>query len=182
MKKFFILLVVLLGFSSFASAQEFGIKAGVAYNFGLGIGANLGVTTPNLVKFSSDLGLGVRADFKSDFSAGLTGILTLSSVVNFSLGGKDYLYFGPTAGLALAGGSAAFIFGLDVGDVMYLSKELAWYADAKVLLVPAFLVFADLGVSYSLSKQLALYFEFQGATTGGNGFGFGIGLGAKLKL
>ena len=167
---------------SFASAQEFSVKAGVVYNFGLGIGANLEVRTANLVKFSSDFGLGVRAELKSDFSSGFTAVVSLSPVINFSLGGKDYLYFGPTAGLAIAGGNTVFIFGLDIGDVMYLTKELAWYADAKVLFVPSFLFFADLGVSYSLSKQLSVFFELLGANSGGGGFGFGLSLGAILKI
>jgi hypothetical protein len=80
-------------------------------------------------------------------------------VINFSLGQSDYLYFGPKAGLAFAAGKAVFIFGLDIGDVMYLTKELAWYADAVLLFVPDFLFFADLGISYSLSKQIALYLQ-----------------------
>jgi hypothetical protein len=181
MKKIMMLLVVLFGFSSLASAQDFSAKVGIAYNFGSGIGANLSVRTPNLVKFSSDLGLGVRVDFKGDFSSGFAGFASVSPVINFGLGGQDYLYFGLSAGLAFAGGNAVFTFGLDAGDVMYLTKELAWYLDVKLLFVPSFLYFANLGLSYDLSKQLALFFEVQGARAG-DGIGLGLVLGAILKF
>jgi hypothetical protein len=125
--------------------------------------------------------LGVRLDFKGDFSAGLIGIASLSPVINLSLGGKDYLYFGLSAGLAFAAGNAVFTFGLDIGDVMYLTNELAWYLDVKLLFVPSFLYFANLGLSYDLSKQLGLFFEIQGARVG-DGIGLGLVLGAILKF
>ncbi len=182
MKKWFILLVAVLGFSSFASAQSFSIKAGVAYNFSGGIGVNLGVVTGNLVKFSSDSGIGLRSDFKSDFSAGFSGLVSISPVFNLALGGKDYLYFGPSVGLVFGAGTSVFIFGIDIGDFMYLTNTLAWYANVKLLFVPSFLIVSNLGISYDLSKSLALYFEVLGASSTGGTFDLGISLGANFKL
>lgn len=182
MKKWIILLVTIIGFSSFASAQQFTIKLGPALTFGaggIGFGADLGLRTASLLKFSKTLGVGVRADFVGDFSAGFGGFFTISPVLNIDLDKNTLIYLGPTLGLTFGGGSN-FIFGADLGFTYAISPFIGVYADSKILFVPGFVVGFDLGVNYNLSKQLALYLEFQGSI--GAVFTPGVGLGLFFKL
>ncbi len=184
MKKWIILLVTMIGFASFASAQQFTIKVGPALSFGaggVGFGANLGLRTASLLKFSKTLGVGLRADFIGDFSAGFAGAFTVSPVLNFDLDKNSLIYLGPTLGLAFTGGGSGFVFGADLGFTYAISPFIGIYADGKLLFVPVFIAAFDLGAQYNLSKQLSVYLEFQGGV-GPAGFSPGIGLGLFIRL
>jgi hypothetical protein len=183
MKKWILLLLTVIGFGSFASAQQFTIKAGAALSFSnpIGFGANLGIRTPSFLKFSKTLGLGVRVDAAADFSAGFSGFATLSPVLNLELDKNTLIYLGPTVGLAFGGADPVFIFGADLGFKYAISPYIGVYADGKLVFVPIFFAAFDLGANYNLSKELSIYLEFQG---GLNAIGFnpGVGLGLYIRL
>jgi hypothetical protein len=193
MKKWIILLVAIIGFSSFASAQQvtvkdfslsdFTIKAGVALSFGngIGFGANLGVRTPSLFKFSKTFGVGVRADVKADFTSGLVGFASLSPVLNINLDKNTLIYLGPTVGLAFGGADPIIVVGADLGFKYAISPFVGVYADGKLFFIPGFSAAFDVGGNYNLSQELSVYLEFQG---GLNALGFnpGVGLGLFIRL
>jgi hypothetical protein len=184
MKKWIILLVTIFGFASFASAQQFTIKVGPALSFGAGVvgfGANLGLRTPSLVKFSKTLGVGLRADVAADFSAGLSGFATLSPILKIDLDKNTLVYLGPTVGLAFGGANPVFIFGADLGFTYAISPFIGVYADGKLFFVPAFAAAFDVGGQYNLSQELSVYLEFQGGVTA-LGFSPGVGLGLFIRL
>ena len=184
MKKWIILLVTIIGFSSFASAQQFTIKLGPAISFGaggIGFGANLGLRSASLLKFSKTLGVGIRADFIGDFSAGFAGLVSLSPVLNVDLDKNTLIYLGPTLGLVFNTAGTTFIFGADLGFAYAISPFIGVYADGKIIFVPGFVAAFDLGFNYNLSKQLSLYLEFQGGVNAA-GFSPGVGLGLFIKL
>jgi hypothetical protein len=183
MKKWILLLVAVIGFGSFASAQQFTVKLGAALTFGteISVGANLGLRTPSLLKFSKTIGVGVRVDIAADFGLALTGFATLSPVLNIDLDKNTLIYLGPTAGLAFGGLNPLFLFGADLGFKYAISPYIGIYADGKFLFVPIFFAAFDLGANYNLSQELSIYLEFQG---GLNPIGFspGVGLGLYIRL
>jgi hypothetical protein len=183
MKKWIILFLTIVGFGSFASAQQFTIKLGAALSFGnsVGFGANLGIRTPSLLKFSKTLGVGIRVDVATDFSSGFSGFAALSPVLNIELDKNTLIYLGPTVGLAFGGLDPLFIFGADLGFKYAISPFIGVYADTKFLFVPIFFAVFDLGANYNLSKELSIYLEFQGGLNP-VGFSPGIGLGLFIRL
>ena len=183
MKKWILLLVTIIGFGSFASAQQFSVKLGAALTFGseISVGANLGLRTPSLLKFSKTVGVGVRVDVAADFGSVFSAFATLSPVLNLELDKNTLVYVGPTAGLAFGGLNPIFVFGADLGFKYALSPYIGVYADGKFIFVPVFVAAFDLGVNYNLSKELSIYLEFQGGLNP-VGFSPGIGLGLYIKF
>jgi hypothetical protein len=192
MKKWMILLVTVLGFSSIASAQQFTIKLGPALSLiagNVGFGANLGIRTPSFFKFSKTIGVGVRADLIGDFSTGFAGIVTLAPVVNFSFDKDTFIYLGPAVGLVFDGsGGSSFVLGADAGATYAISPFLGVYADANVLVVPRLFANVSIGGNYNLSKELSVYLEFQATVFAAAldpstvTFNPGAGLGLFIRL
>jgi hypothetical protein len=183
MKKWILLLIAVIGLSSFASAQQFTVKLGAALTFGaeISVGANLGLRTSSLFKFSKTIGVGVRIDVAADFGTALTGFATISPVVNFDLDKNTLIYLGPTAGLAFGGLNPIFLFGADLGFKYTISPYIGVYADGKFIFVPIFFAAFDLGANYNLSQELSVYLEFQGGLNP-VGFNPGVGLGLYIKF
>ncbi len=183
MKKWMLLLVAVIGLSSFASAQQFTVKLGAALTFGteVSFGANLGLRTPSFLKFSKTLGVGIRVDVAADFGSGFTGFATLSPVLNIELDKNTLIYLGPTAGLSFGGQNPLFLFGADLGFKYAVSPYIGVYADGKLIFVPIFVAAFDLGANYNLSQELSIYLEFQGGLNP-VGFNPGVGLGLNIKF
>jgi hypothetical protein len=183
MKKWMLLLVAVIGFSSFASAQQFTVKLGAALTFGteVSVGANLGLRTPSFLKFSKTVGVGVRVDVAADFGSTFSGFATLSPVLNLELDKNTLIYLGPTAGLAFGGVNPIFLFGADIGFKYAISPYIGVYADGKFIFVPVFVAAFDLGVNYNLSQELSIYLEFQGGLNP-VGFSPGVGLGLFIRF
>jgi opacity protein-like surface antigen len=147
MKKWFLILVAVLGFSSLAGAQKFSVGGGLTSQFQngfvLGFGLNLGVE--NLVKFSKDFGLDARVDLEGSFSSG-GFIFGLGAGVYASYQISDIdIYFGPRIILLLSP-STAFGFGALLGVHYDLSNSLALYSEIRFLFVPGFDYQAALGL------------------------------------
>jgi hypothetical protein len=193
MKKWILLLVTIVGFGSFASAQQLPtqpllvqqltIKAGAALSFGadIAIRANLGLRTPNLLKLSPTLGIGGRADFSAEFLAGIIGYVSLSPVLNISLDKNTVVYLGPTVGLALGGINPLVLIGADLGFTYAISPFFGVYGDGKLFLFPVLAGAFDLGANYNLSQELSVYLEFQ-SNFNSSDFKPGVGLGLFLRL
>ncbi len=183
MKKWILLLVAVIGLSSFASAQQFTVKLGAALTFGteVSVGANLGLRTPSFLKFSKTVGVGVRIDVAADFGSAFSGFATLSPVLNLELDKNTLIYLGPTAGLTFGGLNPLFLFGADLGFKYAISPYIGIYADGKLIFVPVFVAAFDLGANYNLSKELSIYLEFQGGLNP-VGFNPGVGLGLNIKF
>ncbi len=183
MKKWILSLVALIGFTSFASAQQFTVKLGAALTFGteVSVGANLRLRTPSLLKFSKTVGVGVRVDVAADFASVFSAFATLSPVLNLELDKNTLVYLGPTAGLAFGGLNPIFLFGTDLGFKYAISPYIGVYADGKFIFVPVFVAAFDLGFNYNLSQELSIYLEFQGGLNP-VGFSPGVGLGLYIKF
>jgi hypothetical protein len=198
MKKWILLLVTIIGFGSFASAQQITppqltlqqlslqqltIKAGAAISFGadIAIRANLGVRTPNLFKLSPTFGLGARADFSAEFLSGIIGYASVSPVLNISLDKNTVVYLGPTVGLALGGVNPLVLIGADLGFTYAISPYFGVYGDSKWFLFPVFAGAFDLGATYNLSQELSIYLEFQG-NFNPTDFKPGVALGLFIRL
>lgn len=201
MKKWLVLLVTIIGLTSFASAQvssPFGsaqeaasfaatqqltIKAGVNLSFGseIALGANLGIRTPSLLRLSKTFGIGARVDASVNFGSVLSGYATLSPVLNINLDKTTLLYLGPSIGLNFGGSNPIVLLGADLGLSYAINPFFGVYFDAKFIVSPVFLAAFDLGANYNLSQELSVYLEFQG---GLNAIGFnpGVGLGMFIRL
>ena len=147
MKKWFLILVAILGFSSLAGAQKFSVGGGLTSQFQngfvLGFGLNLGAE--DLVKFSKDFGLDARVDLEGSFGAGAF-LFGLGAGVYGSYQISDIdIYFGPRV-IVLLSPASAFGFGALLGVRYDLSKTLGLYSEIRFLFVPAFDYQAALGV------------------------------------
>lgn len=147
MKKWFLILVAVLGFSSLAGAQKFSIGGGITSQFQngftIGIGLNLGVE--DIVKFSKDFGLDARVDLEATFLPGGVSILgSLAVLGSYQISDID-IYFGPR----LSYGSA-FGFGALLGVRYDLSNSLGLYSEVRFLFTPAFDYQAAIGLRFLL--------------------------------
>ncbi len=143
MKKWFLILVAVLGFSSLAGAQKFSVGGGLTSQFQsgfvLGFGINLGVE--NLVKFSKDFGLDARVDLEGTFLPGGLSLLgSLAVLGSYQIDDLD-IYFGPR----LSYGSA-FGFGALIGLRFDWTSTFGTYIETRFLFTPAFDYQAALGV------------------------------------
>jgi hypothetical protein len=151
MKKWFLILVAIIGFSSFAGAQKFTIGAGLITSFdtsiGIGFGVNFGVE--KLVKLGKDLDIDARVDVEGLSSSGVF-IVGASAEVMLAYQIDDFgIYAGPRVTLLLSPGSA-FGFGALIGFRYTLSKALSLYLESRLLFVPVFGYQLGLGLRYAL--------------------------------
>jgi hypothetical protein len=198
MKNWIILLLTVVGFGSFALAQQFTLpqptvqqfimqpftfKVGAALTFGTEVffGADLGIRTPNLLTFSKTIGVAVHADVIANFASVLTGFGTLSPVLNINLDKNALVYLGPTVGLSFGGSNSILLLGADLGFSYAISPFFGIYGDSKFIVFPIFVATFDAGATYNLSQELSVYLEFQGGITP-VGFNPGIGLGLFIHL
>jgi hypothetical protein len=151
MKKWFFILVAIIGFSSFAGAQKFTVGAGLITSFdtsiGIGFGINLGVE--KLVKLGKDLDIDARVDLEG-LSSGGVFIIGVSSEVMVAYQIADFgIYAGPRVLFVLSPGTA-FGFGAIIGFRYTLTKALSLYLESRLLFVPAFGYQLALGLRYAL--------------------------------
>ena len=152
MKKWFLILVAVLGFSSFAGAQKFSVGGGLISfgdGFNIGFGINLGIE--DLVKFSQDFGLDARVDFEGVIAPAPVGLILLGNVgVYGSYQISDFdIYFGPRFVLVVSPTSLFFVQGL-LGIRYDISKTVGLYVESRITLIPA------LGYSGALGVRILL--------------------------
>jgi hypothetical protein len=151
MKKWFLILLAIIGFSSFASAQKFTVGAGLTSQFSdgvvIGFGVNLGVE--KLVKLGKDLDIDARVDFEGAFaSAFFVFGVSVEAMIAYQI--ADFgIYAGPRATLFISP-SSVFGFGALVGFRYTLTKALSLYLESRLLFVPAFGYQLALGLRYAL--------------------------------
>jgi hypothetical protein len=179
MRKWFIVLLVVTGFSSAANAQNFSVRFGpeltLSPGFGFGLGAQL--NGKELVTFSSSVSLGLYGRFGLDFSGGSVGFgLALGPTVNFEFDrARGDAYFGLAFGLVGSGGTA-FVFGFTGGAHYQITPTVNLFTNLEVFVVPGTFGTFDLGADFTLSRGLAVYGKLV------VGFGGSFGLGGGLKL
>ncbi len=147
MKKWFLILVAVLGFSSLAGAQKFSVGGGLTsqfqYGFVLGIGLNVGVE--DLVKFGQDFGLDARVDIEGAFAAGGFFFGASAAVLgSYQITDLD-IYFGPRITIGSAIG-----FGGLIGLRYDLTNKIGLYVETRLLFVPAFDYQAAIGIRFLL--------------------------------
>jgi hypothetical protein len=151
MKKWFLILLAIIGFSSFAGAQKFTVGAGLTSQFSdgvvIGFGVNLGVE--KLVKLGKDLDIDARVDFEGAFtSAFFVFGVSVEAMIAYQI--ADFgIYAGPRATLFISP-AQVFGFGAIVGFRYTLGKALSLYLESRLLFTPAFGYQLGLGLRYAL--------------------------------
>ncbi len=147
MKKWFLILVAVMGFSSLAGAQKFSVGGGLTSQFQsgfvLGFGLNLGAE--DLVKFSKDFGLDARVDIEGSFIPG--GFLFGAGIgvfASYQIASDIDIYFGPRA-IILLSPATGFGFGALLGVRFDWTNTIGTYLETRFLFVPAFDYQAALG-------------------------------------
>jgi hypothetical protein len=183
MRKWLIMLLAVLGFSSAASAQNFSLRLGpeltLAPGFSFGLGAQL--NAKEVARFSSSVSLGLYGRFGLEFGGGAVGFqLGFGPTVNLEFDrAKGDAYFGLAFGVASnGGGSAAFIFGFVMGAEYQVTPTVNLFSSLLVVVVPGTLGALDLGADFTVSRGLDLYAKI---AVGFNGT-FGLGGGLKLSF
>jgi hypothetical protein len=151
MKKWFLILLAIIGFSSFAGAQKFTVGAGLTSQFSDGVTFGFGVnlSVEKLVKLGKDLDIDARVDFEGTF-AGATFVFGVSVEAMVAYQIADFgIYAGPRATLFISP-AQVFGFGAIVGFRYTLSKALSLYLESRLLFVPAFGYQLGLGLRYAL--------------------------------
>jgi hypothetical protein len=180
MRKWLFILVVLLGLSTTAKAQDFSIRAGLNLAFTnpilLIIDARLHAT--NVARIAPTVNLGITANVNLLLPGG--NIIALLSVgpaivIEFDRG-SGYAYFGVNLGLGISG-STQFTFALVGGADYQINSSIGLFADLNLVVVPTTLGFLDLGVDFALSRTIDAYIKFNV----GLGFNF-VGVGGGLKF
>jgi hypothetical protein len=148
MKRILIVVLVLLGFSSFAGAQKFSIGGGITGSAGSGqnaqIGASVQFTIGDLLKIGPigvDLRLNADANFSSSttIEIGVTPLATLE-VAQFKL------YAGPSLKFFIPGGLG---FGAAAGFNYPIAPGLNSYAEINLTFVPISSWALRVGVQFS---------------------------------
>jgi hypothetical protein len=147
MKKWFLVLVAVIGFSSLAGAQKFSVGGGITSQFqsGFTIGVALNLGVEDIVKFSKDFGLDARVDLEAIFVPGGAVILSSLAVLgSYQISDFD-IYFGPR----LSYGSA-FGFGALLGLRYDITSSIGLYGETRFFFIPAFDYQAAIGVRFLL--------------------------------
>jgi hypothetical protein len=135
MKRIVIVLLVLLGFSSLASAQKFSIGGGITGSAGSGqaaqIGASLQFTVGDLLKIGP-IGVDLRVNADATFSSGTTIEIGVSPLATFQVA-QFKLYAGPSLKFFIPGGLG---FGAAAGFNFPIAPGLNSYAELNLTFAP----------------------------------------------
>jgi hypothetical protein len=179
MRKWFILLLAVLGFSSAANAQSFSIRLGPELTLAPEIGFSLGaqLNAKKVARFSSSVSLGLYGRFGLDFSQSTVGFqLGFGPTVNLEFDrARGDAYFGLAFGL-VGRGSSIFVFGFVMGAEYQVTRTVNLFSSLVVLVTPGTDGSLDLGADFTVSRGLDLYAKLA------VGFGGSFGLGGGLKL
>jgi hypothetical protein len=148
MKRILIVLLVLLGFSSFAGAQKFSIGGGITGSAGSGqsaqIGASVQVTVGDLVKLGP-IGVDLRVNADATFSSSTSIEIGVSPLATFQVA-QFRLYAGPSLKFFIPGGLG---FGAAAGFNYPIAPGLNSYAELNLTFAPVSSWAVRVGVQYS---------------------------------
>jgi hypothetical protein len=148
MKRALIVLLMLLGFSSLASAQKFSIGGGITGSAGSGqtaqIGASVQVTVGDLVKLGP-IGVDLRVNADATFSSSTSIEIGVSPLATFEVA-QFKLYAGPSLKFFIPGGLG---FGAAAGFNYPIAPGLNSYAELNFTFAPFSSWAVRVGVQYS---------------------------------
>jgi hypothetical protein len=148
MKRFLIILMVILGFSSMAGAQKFSIGGGITGSAGSGqtaqIGASVQFTVGDLVKLGP-IGVDLRVNADATFSSSTSIEIGVSPLATFQVA-QFRLYAGPSLKFFIPGGLG---FGAAAGFNYPIAPGLNSYAELNLTFAPFSSWAVRVGVQYS---------------------------------
>jgi hypothetical protein len=177
MKKVLIVLLAIIGFSSFAGAQNFTVRFGpqliLAPSVAFAIDAN--VQAKELAKFSSSLSLGLNGTVLLVFGNGVGYLISVGPTLNIEFNPKGDVFFGFSLGVA----NARFVFAFVSGVHYFVTPTINLFANLGLIVVPGIDGSLDFGADFRLSKDINLY----GKLIVGFGAGsFGLGTGLTFRF
>ncbi len=135
MKRFLIVLLFVLGFSSLAGAQKFSIGGGINGSAGSGsttqLGASVQFTVGDLLQIGP-LGVDLRVNADATFSSAVTIEIGISPLATFQVA-QFSLYAGPSLKFFIPGG---FGFGAAAGFTYPIAPGLNSYAELNLTFSP----------------------------------------------
>ncbi len=148
MKRFLLVLLVILGFSSLAGAQKFSIGGGITGSAGSGqaaqIGASLQFTVGDLLKIGP-IGVDLRVNADATFSSSTTIEIGVSPLATFQVA-QFRLYAGPSLKFFIPGGLG---FGAAAGFNYPIAPGLNSYAEINLTFAPFSSWALRVGVQFS---------------------------------
>ncbi len=148
MKRILIVLMVLLGFSSFAGAQKFSIGGGINGSAGSGqsaqIGASVQFSINDLVAIGP-LGVDLRINADATFSSSTSIEIGVTPLATFQVA-QFRLYAGPSLKFFIPGGLG---FGAAAGFNYPIAPGLDSYAEINLTFAPFSSWALRVGVQYS---------------------------------
>ncbi len=181
MRKWFIVLLAVIGFSGAANAQNFSIRLGPELTFTnpvtFGIGAQL--NGKKLATFSSNFSLGIYGNLSLGFAGSVSFRAVVGPTVNLEFDrARGDAYFGLAFGLNGGSGFSEFIFGFVLGAEYQVTPTINLFSNLGLIVVPGTAGALDLGADFTISRGLDVYGKlvigFRGT--------FGLGGGLKLKF
>ncbi len=176
MKKILIVLLAIIGFSSFAGAQNFTVRFGPQLTLapGVGFAIDANVQGKELAKFSSNLSLGLNGSFILGFGNGVSFLLSVGPTLNIEFDPKGDVFFGFNLGLAGGGGGTTFIFGFVSGVHYFVTPSINLFTNLALIVVPGIGGSLDFGADFRLSRDINLYAKFIVGFAGSFGLGTGL--------
>ena len=181
MRKFLIVFLAIIGFSSFANAQNFTVRFGPQLTLapGIGFAIDANVQGKELARFSSSLSLGLNGSFVLGFGNGVSFLLSVGPTLNIEFDPKGDVFFGFNLGVAGGGGGgAAFIFGFVSGVHYFVTSSINLFTNLALIVVPGINGSLDFGADFRLSRDINLYGKF----VVGFGGSFGLGTGLTFRF
>jgi hypothetical protein len=172
MKKFLIVFLAIVGFSSFANAQNFSVRFGpqliLAPGVAFAIDAN--VQGKELAKFSSSLSLGINGNFFLIFGNAVGYLISVGPTLNIEFDPKGDVFFGFNLGIS----NAFFIFGFVSGVHYFVTSSINLFTNLALVVVPGIAGSLDFGADFRLSKDINLYGKLVIGFSGSFGLGTGL--------
>jgi hypothetical protein len=178
MRKWFIVLLAFIGFSSASHAQDFTIRLGPQFTFtpGVDFAINGQFIGKNLARFDSAISLGLAANANISFIGGVGFGLIGGPTVNFDLGrGRGDVYVGLGLGV-VGGGGATFVFGFLSGIQYQVTPAINLFSNLALIVVPGTGGSWEFGADFNVSRAIDLYAKLV------VGFGGSFGLGGGLTF
>jgi hypothetical protein len=173
MKKILIVLLAIIGFSSFANAQNFTLRFGPQLTLapGVGFAIDTNIQGKELSRFSTSLSLGLNGTFVLGFGDGVSYLLSVGPTLNIEFDSKGDAFFGFNLGIA----NARFIFAFVSGVHYFVTPTINLFANLGLIVVPGIGGSFDFGADFRLARDINLYGKFV-IGLGGGSFGLGTGL------